>query len=112
MPEEDLPTLFAGTRAFVFPSHYEGFGLPPLEAMACGVPVVSSNASCMPEILGEAAVYLDPRNSADIADKINSTLISADLRKKMIKKGFERAKKYSWGKMAQETLQIYREVLE
>lgn len=109
--EEDLPNLYRQADLFVFPSHYEGFGLPPLEAMASGVPVVASKVSCMSEILGEAAVYFDPYEPADMADKIHKTLINADLQKEMIKKGFHQIKKYSWAKMARETLQVYKNVL-
>lgn len=112
VPEEDLPALFTGAQAFIFPSHYEGFGLPPLEAMASGVPVISSNASCMPEILGDAAVYFDPNKPADMAEKINSVLTSDDRRQTSVKKGLEQVKKYSWGKQARETLQIYKKVLK
>lgn len=110
--ESDLPYFYALANVFVFPSHYEGFGLPPLEAMASGVPVAASNISSVPEILDNAAVYFDPCNPADIADKIYQTLINADLKKEMIKRGLNQAKKYSWRKMAQETLQVYKDVLK
>ncbi|EKD57088.1 MAG: glycosyl transferase, group 1 [uncultured bacterium] len=112
MPEEDLPALFNGASAFIFPSHYEGFGLPPLEAMACGTPVISSNVSCMPEILGDAAVYFDPNKPEDMAERINDILISDDKQQILVNKGFEQVKKYSWAKMARETLDVYKEVIK
>jgi len=110
--EEDLPGLYREASAFVFPSHYEGFGLPPLEAMASGVPVVASKVSCMPEILGKAAVYFDPYNPKDMAEQINKVLENAPLRRVMLKKGFHQIKKYSWAKMASDTLQVYKDVLK
>jgi len=107
--EADLPLIYQNADLFVFPSHYEGFGLPPLEAMASGIPVVASNISCMPEILGDAAEYFDPNNSADIAEKIYGVLSMKDKQKSMINKGFDQIKKYSWHKMAEETLRVYQE---
>lgn len=109
--EEDLPGLYREASAFVFPSHYEGFGLPPLEAMASGVPVVASKVSCMPEILGDAAFYFDPYDPEDMAKQINKVLENAPLRRMMLKKGFHQIKKYSWSKMAEQTLEVYQKVL-
>lgn len=110
--EEDLPELYRQAELFVFPSHYEGFGLPPLEAMACGTPVVASNVSCVPEILGKAAVYFDPYEPADIAKTVHTASTKEQKNKEiMVKKGLEQARKYSWKKMAAETLEIYNNVL-
>jgi len=106
--EQELDNLYKNASLFVFPSLYEGFGLPPLEAMKRGVPVVSSNASCLPEILGNAVLYFNPLNVDDIAEKIKNALTNRELREYLIQKGFEQVKKYSWQKMARETLEIYK----
>ena len=107
LTEEELEEFYRQTTLYVFPSFCEGFGLPPLEAMARGAPVVSSDSTALPEILGEAAVYFDPGNPKDMAEKIHQVLSNDDLRKKLVEKGFERIKKYSWEKMAREIKEIY-----
>jgi len=109
--EGELKWLYQNTAAYVFPSLSEGFGLPGLEAMMHGAPVVSSNATCLPEIYGAAARYFDPSNTRDMASKINDVLSSAGLRGELIKKGRDRAPKFSWQKMAKETLKIYEHTL-
>jgi glycosyltransferase involved in cell wall biosynthesis len=109
VPEEDLPALYGGAIAFVLPSLYEGFGIPPLEAMSAGLPVATSNISCMPEVLQDAAVYFDPKDSHDIARALDKLINDEELRKEMIRLGKEQVKKYSWRKMAQETLRVYEE---
>lgn len=105
--DEELDDLYQNASLYVFPSLCEGFGLPPLEAMACGLPVVCSQATCLPEILGEAAVYFDAANPQDMAEKINQVLANYALRQKLISAGFAQIKKYSWEKMAKDTLEIY-----
>lgn len=105
--EQELDNLYRNASLFVSPSLSEGFGLPPLEAMARGVPVVSSNATSLPEILGDAALYFNPLDINDMAEKIKKALTEENLRKKLIEKGFEQIKKYSWRKMAEETLKAY-----
>lgn len=105
--EGELKWLYQNTAAYVFPSLSEGFGLPGLEAMMHAAPVVSSNATCLPEIYGDAAYYFDPNNTFDMASKISNVLSSAGLRGELIKKGRDRAAKFSWQKMARETLKIY-----
>ena len=112
IPEEDLIAIYNMAEVFVFPSFYEGFGIPVLEGMACGVPVVTSNVSSMPEVGGDAAIYFDPYNEDDMAEKIGRVLQDELLRKTMIAKGLEKVKEYSWEKCAEETLQVYREVLK
>lgn len=107
VPEDDLVALLNLAEVFVFPSFYEGFGLPPLEAFSCGTPVAASNRSCIPEICGDAAVFFDPENEAEMADKINLILKSPSLRDNLIERGFERIKRFSWKNMAKETLEIY-----
>ncbi|MFZ5366153.1 MAG: glycosyltransferase family 4 protein [Patescibacteria group bacterium] len=105
VPKEDLPALYAGAQVFVYPSLYEGFGLPILEAMACGCPVVTSNVSSMPEVAGEAAILVDPLNVEDITLGIIKALKN---RKELIRKGLKRSVKFSWEKTAQETLRVYQ----
>lgn len=110
--EPELRWLYENAQAYVFPSLSEGFGLPGLEAMAHGCPVVSSNATCLPEIYGEAAEYFDPENVDDMAQAINKVLWDDKLRKNLIEKGKKQVKKYSWETMAQQTQDVYRKILE
>lgn len=110
--DEKLAWLYQHTAAYVFPSLMEGFGLPGLEAMSQGAPVVSSNATCLPEVYGEAAHYFDPMSVNDIASKISDVLGDEALRAALVKSGFGRIKKYSWKKTASQTYQIYMKVLE
>jgi len=109
--EGELKWLYQNTQAYIFPSLSEGFGLPGLEAMIHGAPVVASKATCLPEIYGDAARYFNPKNTRDMASKISDVLSSAGLRGELIKKGRERAAKFSWQKMARDTLKIYEETL-
>lgn len=111
LPDEQAKWLYHHCQAYVFPSLSEGFGLPPLEAMGYGAPIVSSNATCLPELYGKAAHYFNPNDPADIAQKIQDVLENKELRKTLIKKGQEQVKKYSWRKFTQETLDIYKEML-
>jgi glycosyltransferase involved in cell wall biosynthesis len=111
VPDEDLPALFAACDAFVFPSLYEGFGLPPLEAMACGAPVVASNTSSLPEILGDAALLINPRDVGAIADAVERVITNTALRDELRVKGFAQAAKYSWERAARETLGVYEGVM-
>jgi glycosyltransferase involved in cell wall biosynthesis len=109
--EGSLRWLYENCQAYVFPSLSEGFGLPGLEAMAHGAPVISSNATCLPEIYGNAAAYFDPLNIEDISLRINEVLKSPSLRDELVKKGFSQVKKYSWERMAEQTLEVYKSVL-
>ena len=111
VPIETLSVLYRLAAAFVFPSLYEGFGLPPLEAMSCGTPVVTSNASSMPEVVGEAAFLVDPYDPDSIADGMRQVLTDASLRATLIERGFERAKMYSWEKSVRRIREIYAEVI-
>jgi glycosyltransferase involved in cell wall biosynthesis len=111
VPEEELPVFFQGCDLFVFPSFYEGFGLPPLEAMASGCPVVSSNTSCMPEILGDAAEFFDPYDSESIAQAMEHVLRNRVRAQELRVKGLERVKRFSWEAMARQTLDTYNKVL-
>jgi glycosyltransferase involved in cell wall biosynthesis len=111
IPDEELKWYYQNARAYVFPSLSEGFGLPGLEAMVHGCPVVSSNASCLPEINGDAAHYFDPLDVEDIAKKIDEVISSEPLRKKLIGLGNENAKRFSWRRFATQTLDIFKQVL-
>ena len=108
--DNDLPLLMNAANLLVFPSLYEGFGIPPLEAMACGTPVVASNTSSIPEVVGDAALLFDPYNIKEMTKAINRALTDVKLRNKLRKRGFERIKQFSWEKAARETLQVYKEV--
>ncbi len=105
--DQELAGLYKHASLYVFPSLSEGFGLPPLEAMAHGLPVVSSDATCLPEILGDAAEYFNPRNIADMARVMSSVLIDLKLQSKLAKKGLKQYKKYSWKDTAKQTLEVY-----
>lgn len=107
----ELAKVYNLSSCFVFPSFYEGFGLPVLEAMACGTPVVCSDASSIPEVGGDAVVYCNPYEIEDIKNKIEFVLNDNPLQEDMIKKGLERAKLFSWEKSADEHMRIFREVL-
>lgn len=109
--EGQLRWMYENCALYVFPSLSEGFGLPSLEAMMHGAPVASSNATCLPEINGDAALYFDPLDTDDMAAKIIQALTDEDLRKVLIKKGSKQVKKYSWKRMAEQTLEVYRSIL-
>lgn len=110
--EEHLPAIYRLADLFVFPSIYEGFGFPILEAMACQTPVITSNASSLPEIGGNACLYADPYNPSDFAEKISIILNDKSLYDDFIKKGRERIKRFSWRETAESTLKVYQEVYE
>ncbi len=109
LPASDLPGLYAGADLFVCPSLYEGFGLPVLEAMACGTPVVTSNVSSLPEVAGEAALLIDPRSEAELAEAMIRALTDTSLRKQMRSSGLDQARRFSWERCARETLAVYEE---
>ena len=110
IPESDLPGLMSGCDVFVYPSLYEGFGLPVLEAMKCGAPVITSNVSSLPEVGGNACIYIDPNDDKSLADNIYSVISDSALKKSMAEKGNFRAKDFSWDKCAEETMAVYRAV--
>ncbi len=108
---EMLPSLYSAAGLFVFPSLYEGFGLPPLEAMACGVPVICSDAPSLPEAAGDAALFVPPRDAERMAAAIEKLIGDAVFKQELIRKGLDRAKRFTWNETARRTLNAYREAL-
>jgi glycosyltransferase involved in cell wall biosynthesis len=111
IPDEDLPALYNGADLFCFPSLYEGFGLPVLEAMACGTPVVTANSSSLPEVAGEAALLVDPYIVTELAAAMRRVLEDPALAEDLRQKGLERVKQFTWEKTARETIAVYEKVL-
>lgn len=111
VPEEDKPALLSGATAFVFPSLYEGFGLPPLEAMACGTPVIASNRSSLPEVVGEGGVLVEPTDVEALAGAMEALLTDDALRAELQQEALAQAAKFSWQQTALETLAVYRKVI-
>ncbi len=107
--DEDLPKLYRVATAFVYPSLFEGFGLPPVEAMACGTPVVTSNTSSPPEVVGEAALLIDPCDVQALTSAISQIVGDQPLRAKLRAQGIEQARKFTWRAAAEKTLQLYQE---
>ena len=107
---ELLPALYSAADVLAFPSLYEGFGLPILEAMACGTPVVASRASCLPEVAEGAALLIDPTNTDGLAVSLELALSDTTLRAQLISQGRERATQYSWQRAARELLSVYQRV--
>jgi glycosyltransferase involved in cell wall biosynthesis len=110
--DEELPALYRGAELFVFPSLHEGFGIPILEAMACGTPVITSAVAGMPEPAGDAALLVDPTRPGLIQDSMARILFDPVLRRSISERGIRRAKEFSWKKMAGRVLEVYREVYE
>lgn len=112
IPREELPALIGTAHAFVWPSLWEGFGLPPLEAMACGVPVLTSNVSSMPEVMGDAALLVDPADVKTLATGMGRLAADDTLRVELKAKGLARAAQFTWERTAERTLAVYRKVLD
>lgn len=110
VPDTDLPLLYRRALAYIFPSKYEGFGLPPLEAMSYGTPVLAARSSCLPEILGEAALYFDFQDVSGIIKQIFVVQENQELRQQLVQGGYEQVQHYHWETLAQQTLQIYESV--
>lgn len=106
----DLPLLYAGAQAFVFPSLYEGFGIPVAEAMACGTPVISSNCASLPEVAGDAGVLIDPTDTEALADALIQVLSNDQYRQQLRERGLRQSQRFSWQTMAQQHLDLYREL--
>jgi len=109
-PDEDLPIYYNACEAFVYPSFYEGFGLPPLEAMNCGTPVITTNVTSIPEVVGDGGLLIDPYKDKDLQYAMELLLGSETLRAEYSKLGLQRAKLYSWENTAKNTLKVYEEV--
>jgi glycosyltransferase involved in cell wall biosynthesis len=109
--DSDLHRLYVGAHAYIHVAHYEGFGLPPLEAMACGTPTIVSNVSSLPEVVGDAALLVNPHDSEEIAVAMHRLLTDAALHNELAEKGLRRARTFSWEKAARHTLEVYRQVV-
>jgi len=107
--DDKLPEFYRGAVVFIFPSLYEGFGLPPLEAMACGTPVLTSNVTSLPEVVGDAALMVDPYDVDAIAEGIKRLIGDDNLRKELSQKGLARAKLFSWDRTAEVTWSVLKE---
>jgi len=105
---EELPLWYNAATCFVYPSLYEGFGLPPLEAMACGTPVLSSNAASLPEVVGDAGLLLDPVDEEAWAHELARVLSRPELQRELAERGLDRARRFNWRRAAEETVQVYR----
>jgi glycosyltransferase involved in cell wall biosynthesis len=112
LPREDLIPLYAGAHLFVYPSLYEGFGMPLLEAMASGVPIVAARTSSIPEVIGDAGLLMDPSNRTEMEEAVMKGLLDSSLRDSLKEKGIQRAKKFTWERAAMETLKVYQEVVD
>ncbi|HOX08039.1 MAG TPA: glycosyltransferase family 1 protein, partial [Planctomycetota bacterium] len=111
VPDQELPALMAGAEVFVYPSIYEGFGLPVLEAMACGAPVITSKSSSLAEVAGEAARLAEPESADDLSMALRELLGNRELRRELNMRGKERAARFGPGRCVQETLALYHDVL-
>ncbi len=109
VPIQTLRIFYKAAAAFIFPSLYEGFGLPPLEAMACGTPVVTSNVSSLPEVVGDAAISVNPENVFDIERGMREALLDSAARFRCIERGFDQVRRFSWDRTARQVLDIYKE---
>lgn len=110
VPDEALPSLYSGAALFAYPSIYEGFGLPPVEAMASGVPVLVGNRSCLPEVCGDAAAYVDPENETDFARTLREALEDSEWQARARLRGLARAAEYSWDRCVSQTVEVYSAV--
>ncbi len=110
--EQDLPIFYNGCSVFIYPSLYEGFGLPPLEAMSCGCAVIASNVTSIPEVTSDCCINIDPLNIDDMSNSIENILKNPDLKDTLSKKAFERSMLFSWSKTSQDTLNLYKSVLK
>ncbi|HDZ01948.1 MAG TPA: glycosyltransferase family 1 protein, partial [Nitrospirae bacterium] len=110
LPHNEIAAVYENADVFIYPSCVESFGLPVLEAMACGTPVIASNRMSVPEISGDAALMVDPDNVREMSEAIYRVISDEKLRETLVKKGYERVRKFTWEKTAQETLEVFREV--
>jgi glycosyltransferase involved in cell wall biosynthesis len=106
----ELSCLYSGAAAFIYPSFYEGFGLPSIEAMACGVPVISADTSSFPEVVGQAGILINPKKTEELTRAIRQILSDQALRKKLIKKGFSQVHRFSWPRSAKKAIEIFQKI--
>lgn len=109
--DEDLSSIYSGATAFIFPSLFEGFGLPTLEAMQCGTPVITSNTTSLPEVVGDAGITIDPLDEDALCQAMLNLLTDSNLVRELKQKGFERSKKFSWAKCTVDTVEVYKKIL-
>ena len=109
--DQDLAPIYSGAVAFVYPSFYEGFGLPPLEAMQCGTPVITSNRSSLPEVVGNAALLADPNNLDDLSQSLLAIYRSPSLRNDLSRRSLQQSQQFSWQSSAQKTVELYQQAL-
>jgi glycosyltransferase involved in cell wall biosynthesis len=112
VPNKDLARLYNAASCLALPSHYEGFGLPPLEAMACGTPVVVSDRASLPEVVGDAGLLIDPDSPEELSEALARVLQDSNLRASLRQRGLMRAGEFSWSRAAHETMAIYEQVLQ
>lgn len=112
VPENDLPALYSGAVCFVYPSYFEGFGLPPLEAMKCGAPVIAGDRTSLPEVIGDAGLLVDPFDVDAIASAITNVIVDSHLRSELRSRSVERARMFDWRETARRTLEVYREAAD
>ena len=111
LSREDLATVIAGALTLIYPSIYEGFGLPPLEAMACGVPVIASNVSSLPEVVGDTGVLIDPHDAEAVAQAIQMLVTDSNTRRNLSLKALARSKEFTWDQCVTQTIDAYKQVL-
>ena len=107
VPEEDRPKLMSAAEVFVFPSFFEGFGMPVVEAQACGTPVIASNTTSLPEAVGDGGVLVDPKNISQLAEALEEVLSSGSLREKLVKKGLANARRFNWEDSGAKIVRIF-----
>ena len=107
VPEGDLPGLYGGAAALVYPSYYEGFGLPAAQAMAAGVPVIASNRSCLPEVVGDAGLLVDPASVEELSEAMERVLTRPELARELAAAGRARAARFHWARCAEESLRVF-----
>ena len=112
VPDEDLPALYSGARCFVYPSFFEGFGLPPLEAMKCGVPVIAGNRTSLVEVVGDAGILVDPLDPEAIESALSRVLDDQGLREELSVKGLNRSHLFKWRDTAKRTLEVYQRAVD
>ncbi|MDD1618677.1 MAG: glycosyltransferase family 4 protein [Methylococcaceae bacterium] len=111
LPREELVMVIAGALTLIYPSIYEGFGLPPLEAMACGVPVIASEVSSLPEVVGDSGLLINPHDDEALAQAIQKLITDPDIRQQLSQKALARSAEFTWDKCVRQTVDVYRQAL-